>query len=68
MLILFGGSIIGVIAYICCGMADNKTTVGFLITVGIIIPIIVMLMSGCIMGVILWSFLVAVFYFMVFGE
>lgn len=66
-LILFGG-IAGVIAYICCGFADDKTTVGFLVTVGIIIPIVVMLMSGCIMGVILWSFLVAVFYFMVFGE
>lgn len=66
MLIFYG--ICGVIAFICCGMADDKTTVGFLITVGIIIPIVAMLMSGNIMGVIIWSFLVAVFYFMVFGD
>lgn len=66
-LILFGG-IAGVIAYICCGFADNKTTVGFLVMVGIVIPIVVMLMSGCIMGVILWSFFLVVLYFIVFGE
>ena len=60
--------IFGFIALICCGLADDKTTVGFLVTVGIIIPILAMLMSGEIMGVIIWSFLVAVFYFMVFGE
>ena len=60
--------IFGFIALICCGLTDDKTTVGFLVTVGIVIPILAMLMSGDIMGVILWSFLVAVFYFMVFGE
>ena len=60
--------IFGFIALICCGLADDKTTVGFFVTVGIVIPILAMLMSGEIMGVIIWSFLVAVFYFMVFGE
>ena len=53
---------------ICCGLAVDKTTVGFFITVGIVIPILAMLVTGNIMGVIIWSFLVAVFYFMVFGE
>ena len=60
--------ILGFIALICCGLADDKITVGFFVTVGIVIPILAMLMSGEIMGVIIWSFLVAVFYFMVFGE
>ena len=60
--------ILGFIALICCGLADDKTTVGFLVTVGIVIPILAMLVTGNIMGVIIWSFLVAVFYFMVFGE
>ena len=60
--------IFGLIALICCGMADDKTTIGFLATVGIVIPILAMLVTGNIMGVIIWSFLVAVFYFMVFGE
>ena len=60
--------IFGFIALICCGLADDKTTVGFFVTVGIVIPILAMLVTGNIMGVIIWSFLVAVFYFMVFGE
>ena len=60
--------IFGFIALRGCGVAVDQTTVGFFVTVGIVIPILAMLMSGEIMGVIIWSFLVAVFYFMVFGE
>ena len=59
--------IFGFIALICCGLADDKTTVGFLVTIGIVIPILAMLVTANIMGVIIWSFLVAVFYFMFFG-
>ena len=45
--------ILGFIALICCGLADDKTTVGFLVTVGIVIPILAMLVTGNIMGVII---------------
>ena len=45
-----------------------KDAIGFFVTVGIVIPILSMLMSGEIMGVILWSFFLAVLYFIVFGK